>query len=104
MKTSLPGKIQPEILSFDIQNDKNNLIELYTNKNTKYLLGKFLGREEITYQLSQNGRSAFVFVVEGAFEVQYRLLEVRDGLAIWNLPKVEIEALSNDAIILLIEL
>ena len=45
-----------------------------------------------------------MFVIEGAFEVQGTLLHARDGLALWGTDKLEKEALSNDAIILLIEL
>ena len=38
------------------------------------------------------------------FEVQGRLLYPRDGLSLWNeANKMELEALSNDAILLLIE-
>ncbi len=47
----------------------------------------------------------FVFVVLCAFEVRGRLLQVRDGLGLWNdTNNIELEALSNNAIILLIEL
>lgn len=43
-------------------------------------------------------------MIEGVFEVQGTLLHARDGLAIWEAEEVEMEALSNDAIIFLIEL
>lgn len=43
-------------------------------------------------------------MLEGAFEVQGTLLHARDGLALWETDEVEMEALSNDAIILLVEL
>jgi quercetin 2,3-dioxygenase len=43
-------------------------------------------------------------VLQGAFEVQYKLMETRDGLALWNAKEIEIEALSNEAIIMLIEM
>ncbi len=45
----------------------------------------------------------FAFVLAGAFETEGRLLHERDGLAIWDTDKIEMEALSNDAMILLIE-
>lgn len=49
--------------------------------------------------------SLFVFIIQGVFEVQGRLLHARDGLGLWNeANEIELEALSNDAIILLIEL
>ena len=45
-----------------------------------------------------------MFAIEGAFEIQGALLHARDGLALWRTDEIEAEDLSNDAIILLIEL
>jgi redox-sensitive bicupin YhaK (pirin superfamily) len=67
-------------------------------------IGKFEGRGETVYYTKHNNPGLFLFVIEGAFEVHGRLLHARDGLALWDTNTVEIEALSNDAIILLIEL
>lgn len=66
-------------------------------------IGKFNGRSETVYHLTNKNTGVFVFVIEGAFEVQGRLLHARDGLALWETNEVEMEALSNDAIILVIE-
>jgi len=52
----------------------------------------------------QRSKQATIFVLEGAFEAEGRLLHSRDGLALWDTNEIEIEALSNDAIILLIEI
>jgi hypothetical protein len=94
-----------QVTSFNLSNNKNRLIELYSGiQNTlhKSFIGKISGRQEYIHQVENKG--IFIFVIEGAFEVQYRLLEARDGLALCNIKEMEIEALSNDAIILLIEL
>jgi hypothetical protein len=45
----------------------------------------------------------FVYVIEGAVEFQNRLLEQRDGLALYSVTTSEFEALSNDAILLVLE-
>ncbi|MBS1608465.1 MAG: hypothetical protein JSS70_06850 [Bacteroidetes bacterium] len=42
-------------------------------------------------------------MLEVVFEVEGHLLHVRDGLALWNTEQVGMEALSNDAILLVIE-
>lgn len=46
-------------------------------------------------------------MIEGAFEFQNRLLETRDSVALWNEDnealQIEFEALSNDAINLIVE-
>lgn len=67
-------------------------------------VGKFEGRGEATYRTKKRNAGLFVFVIEGAFEVQGRLLHARDGLALWDTEEAEIEALSNDALILVMEL
>ena len=104
----------PQLFSFDINADKNKLIELFpassattSSSNRSYgrqFIGKFAGREEIVHTIASPCNGLFVFVIEGAFEVQYRLLHARDGLALWDLQEVEFEALSNDAIVLVVEI
>ncbi len=91
--------------SIDMKNNPGKLLEIRTGSSRhKAFIGKFAGREEAVYKLRDPASGLFVLVLEGAFEVQYRLLETRDGLALWNLEEAELEALSNDAIILLVEL
>jgi quercetin 2,3-dioxygenase len=67
-------------------------------------IGKFSGRGECLYKPEKNNGSLFLFVIEGAFEVEGRLLHAGDALALWNNSAAEIEALSNDAILLAIAL
>jgi quercetin 2,3-dioxygenase len=98
-------RAETQVFSFDLTNCKNKLLDVYPDAQYarhKSFIGKFAGREECVFQME--GKGLFFFVIEGAFEVQYRLLEARDGLALWNVRSVEIEALSKDAIILLLEL
>lgn len=66
-------------------------------------IGKYSGREEGLYNLNNSGNGIFVFIVEGAFEVANRLLEKGDALSLRHVEEVEFEALSNNAIILLVE-
>jgi redox-sensitive bicupin YhaK (pirin superfamily) len=66
-------------------------------------LGRFAGREEAVYQPSLSESRFFAFVLAGAFEVQGRLMHEKDGLALWNVAEVELEALSNDAVIIVLE-
>ena len=46
----------------------------------------------------------YAFVIEGVFEVQDRLLHTKDGLAMWDAEEIDFEALSNGAILLLLEI
>ncbi|MEI6946963.1 hypothetical protein V9K67_07145 [Paraflavisolibacter sp. H34] len=98
---AVPG---PEVHAFDIQNNRNRLQELFApDGRVKGFIGKFAGREEWLYPVSEKGRGVFAFVLEGAFEVQCRLLEACDSLALQDVREVDMEALSNDAIVLLLE-
>lgn len=96
--------------SFNLEN-RNQLIPLFSPGNEGLriqqeaygYIGKYGGREEGIYKINNPDNGIFVFIIEGAFEVQNRLLEARDGLSLLNLEELELEALSNDAIILIME-
>ncbi|SOD82218.1 pirin family protein [Spirosoma fluviale] len=68
-------------------------------------IGRFDGRAEGIYALKNPKNGVFVFVLSGVFEVQNRLLHERDGLSLMNIQgaEVDFEALSNDALLLLLE-
>lgn len=67
-------------------------------------LGRFAGRHEATHELAA-GRLFFGLALAGAFEVEGRLLHEKDGLALWDAPApVEIEALSDNALLLALEI
>ena len=102
---------QNDIIAFNLEN-KNQLLPIQnpllprsarSDKNAIFI-GQYGGREEDEYVLKNFSNSVFVFVVEGAFEVANRLLETRDGMALSHIETVEFEALSHDAILLLIEI
>ncbi|AEV99001.1 hypothetical protein A4D02_10610 [Niastella koreensis] len=95
----------PQVTLFNIINNTNQLVPIpVTHPHYKFSIGKYNGREESVYKLSQLQNGLFAFVIQGAFEVQYRLLHPRDGLALWEASEIELEALSNDAIILVMEI
>ncbi len=88
--------------SFDFE-QKNQLIPLLST-TARGFIGRYDGRTDDMYQVSNPNRNGvFVFVIEGAFEVQNRLLHRRDGLSLANVAEIEFEALSNDAMLLLLE-
>lgn len=94
---------------FDIDKNRNKLLFLgskgwESEPLQGFCIGKFNGRGEAIHKLRSPKNGLFVFVLEGAFEVQHRLLETHDALALWNVDEVEIEALSNNAILCMLEL
>jgi len=67
-------------------------------------LGHFMGRQEAVYSLAQPENRVVAFVLAGAFELESRLLHEKDALGLWNVVGLELEALSNHAVLLLLEL
>ncbi|WP_443936763.1 pirin family protein [Pedobacter sp. MW01-1-1] len=92
--------------NFDFKTNNNQLLEVINDARFPFKVsaGIFDGRTDIDYSLSAQTGRCFCFVIDGAFEVAGCLLHPRDGLALWDTAKVELETLSNHAIILLVEL
>lgn len=67
-------------------------------------IGKLKGQQEAVYNKEWAGNGIFAFVIQGELEVQYRLMHEGDGLALWEVDEVAIEAFSNDAILLILEM
>ncbi len=97
-------------------NQKNQLLPLFSEyvgndvdkrgiyqKNYAFI-GKFEGRQEGFYTPKNNSAGIFVFIIEGVFEVANRLLNSRDSISLWDVENIAFEALSNDTIIVLMEI
>ena len=93
---------------FDLEGAPNLLIDPFSGVpnpgHWTARIGKFKGREEAFYRLNRPDSGMFTFVVDGAFEVQNRLLHPRDGLLLRQLDELELEALSDQAVILILEI
>jgi hypothetical protein len=85
-----------------VENKRNELQDAFEIGDTKGFLGIFDGREKGEFA-SAKAKGLFVFVINGAFEFDDRLLETRDSVAIWDAETHDFEALSGNAILLLIE-
>ncbi|UKT63163.1 hypothetical protein [Pedobacter mucosus] len=107
IKTDLFLMRQSEMgFSFDFEKNPNQLIDVISNPKLPFKLstGIFAGRTEVQYKMQNPNNHFFTFIIDGAFEVEGRLLHQRDGLALWDLENVAIEALSENAILLFLEL
>jgi quercetin 2,3-dioxygenase len=99
--------ISSSTISADIDIEKRNeLLPFFSSvqQNAFGYFGKYDGREEGVFRVKNTGNCLYVFVIEGAFEVDNKLMEARDGLAIYNADEIEFEALSNDAMLLIFEI
>ena len=98
-------KIPLQHSQIELDTKTNQLLPLIDKKTEQFdiSLGKYNGRVEGTHKVKNPNKGVFVFVIEGAFEVQDRLLQSRDGLALWTTDIINFEALSNNAIILILD-
>lgn len=83
-------------------NQQNTLIPL-GDLTPDLHIGQYQGRAEGIYIPRDSNKGTFAFVIHGAFEIENRLLEPRDAIALWNTSEVTFEALSNNAIVLFID-
>lgn len=94
------------IYNYDVNEKPAHLVRAVSKRYelpATFFVRKFNGREETIYRTWQPSSNVFVFVLEGAFEVEGRLLHARDGLSLKDVDTVDMEALSNDALIILVE-
>lgn len=93
--------------SFSIENlnlnKKNTLIQISKNLEYPNFIGLYEGRKEQEYFLYEKGKSVFGMVINGAFEFQNRLMETRDAMILTEIETLEFEALSENALILFLE-
>ncbi len=98
-----PMPNNPRFFNFDLS-AQNRLIKI-NNNSIPFLLniGRFDGRNEAFYRTSMLNKT-FAFVITGAFEINGRLLHEKDSLVLWDTEEIDLEALSDNAIIFLIEI
>ncbi|TZF94370.1 hypothetical protein FW781_17380 [Chryseobacterium panacisoli] len=83
---------------------KNNAFQISKTIQHPNFIGLYNGRAEGYYALKDAEKSIFGMVLNGAFEFQNRLMENRDAILLWELEELEFEALSENALILFMEI
>jgi hypothetical protein len=83
--------------------ERNRMNQLFEFSNTLGFIGIYDGRKEGFYALKNHLNGVFIFVINGAFEVENRLLQEKDGLSLKKIATIEWEALSENAILLVFE-
>lgn len=94
---------EPTTVSINFS-QRNVLVPFSLPGNPRAKMGLFDGRAEALYTVKESGNIVFVYVISGAFEVNGRLLEERDALALYETNEADMEALSENALIILLEL
>jgi quercetin 2,3-dioxygenase len=84
--------------------EKNKLNSVFSIQNTLGFMGYFDARKSAFYNLKKSKNYIFAFVINGVFEFQNRLIEKGDSLSFKEFEVVEFEALSENAILLILEI
>ena len=93
------------VTHFDLYTSPDTLLSLFTEvENFSMQIGQFTGRHDDVFVPPANSKGMFVFVIDGEFEAANRLLHMRDALSIDKTEQLEFEALSNEAVLLIISL
>ncbi|ARS42531.1 hypothetical protein CA265_23870 [Sphingobacteriaceae bacterium GW460-11-11-14-LB5] len=94
------------LFGFDFEKNQNQLLEIITNPKLPFKLsaGIFAGREEVIYNMQSPNHQFYAFIIDGTFEIEGRLMHARDGLALWDMEQVKLAALSDNAIVVVLEL
>lgn len=93
------GQVAATIAALSIT-EKNRMVQAMAGC---LKVGVYDSRVKDRITLSPGCNRVFTYVINGSFEVEERLMEYRDGLCLWDVSELEFEALSETAIILVIE-
>lgn len=76
---------------------------VWIHQDAWFHLGTFEENRQTTYNLHKSGNGVYAFVLKGSFEIAGHFLGTRDGLGIWETENFKLQATSNEAEILLME-
>lgn len=85
-------------------NEKNVLLPITNHLKIPNFIGLYDGRKEQEYAVHIQGSYIFGMVINGAFEFQNRLLETRDAILLSEIERLEFEALSENALLIFLEI
>jgi hypothetical protein len=92
----------------EIKNNVANITaseaDVFSGLPFKISLGRFDGRKEDVYRSRDRNSLVFAHVLSGVFELEGRLMHEKDCLALWETEEIELEALSNHALVFIIEM
>lgn len=76
---------------------------VWIHQNAWFHLGKFDKNKSTTYELKDKTNGVYAFVINGDFTINGQEVNSRDGFGIWDIYSLQLEAKSDKAEILLME-
>lgn len=76
---------------------------VWIHQNAWFHLGKFEKNFKTSYSIKDSSNGVYCFVLSGSFNIEGQLLSRRDGMGIWDFENMNIESLSDQSEILLME-
>jgi quercetin 2,3-dioxygenase len=74
---------------------------VWINQDAWFSIGKFTKGKSDAYQIKKTGNGVYVFVLEGAVEIDGKQLSKRDGMGIWDTTKINVTATDNARVLLM---
>lgn len=97
--------LRPNLRSMHTRSNQNRLIAAIDNREPypfDFYIGQYEGRVKGKKTWENEGNNVFVYVVQGAIEIEERLLHAGDGLGLWDVRSIEWEALSGYALFVVV--
>jgi redox-sensitive bicupin YhaK (pirin superfamily) len=76
---------------------------VWIHQNAWFHLGSFDKGKSLEYQIKDAKNGVYAFVLKGSFSFHGQTLDKRDGMGIWDISSLSMEALSDSSEILLME-
>lgn len=95
---------RPILQSMDASDYQNQLLSpgnADSSASARFYLGQFSGRKK-GQQGWEQPQNVFVYCLQGALELEDRLLHAGDGIGLWQMEEMEWEALSQYALFLVV--
>jgi quercetin 2,3-dioxygenase len=76
---------------------------VWIHQDAWFHLGQFDQGKKETYKIKKSGNGVYAFVLSGTFVLEGQALQSRDGFGIWDIDQIHLEATTQGAEILLME-
>ncbi|MDC0874951.1 pirin family protein [Flavobacteriaceae bacterium] len=74
---------------------------LWIHQDAWFHLGDFNQETSVSYTLNKDGNGVYVFIIEGAAEIEGQRLQKRDALGVWETNSISIIAKENTRILII---